>query len=113
MDLDDAIRIFEQIECSCEKDETLLHLKREMVSLGIRYARIRTDWQLADPTSRLELDQERRATHNAFIDSCNILSRNMAKQGKDISWREELGCDRKDIGDFACNIHCFLGLRAR
>jgi len=52
-------------------------------------------------------------SHDAFIDSCNILSRNMAKAGEDNSWREVLGDNRKEIGDFACYLSCILGIKAR
>jgi len=59
------------------------------------------------------MDQRRTLAHNAFIDACNIMSRNMGKNDEDNSWRAALGEDRKVIGDFACYIHCFLGLEAR
>ncbi len=51
--------------------------------------------------------------HNTLIDNCNILSRNMAKKSGDVSWREVLGDDRREIGDFACYLHCILGLSAK
>jgi len=60
-----------------------------------------------------ELDQARRISHNAFIDTCNILSRNMIKEGEDASWRRLLGNDRKAIGDFACYLTCILAVQAR
>lgn len=62
---------------------------------------------------RLELEDSRIRCHDAFIDSCNILSRNMEKAGENYSWREKLGNDRKVIGDFACFIHFKLGIDAR
>ena len=37
----------------------------------------------------------------------------MAKVGEDIEWRREVGDDRKTIGDFACLLHCVLGIQAR
>jgi hypothetical protein len=37
----------------------------------------------------------------------------MKASGETNTWRELLGYDRKDIGDFACFIHCILGLSAR
>jgi hypothetical protein len=88
-------------------------LRNDLFRKGIEYARIRTQWHIATREQRLEMDQRRTLAHNAFIDSCNILSRNMAKADEDNSWRAELGDDRKVIGDFACFIHCFLGLAAR
>ena len=78
-----------------------------------RYARVRVDWERSSPDVRRDMDDERTRSHNTFIDSCNILSRNMAKIGEDNSWRQLLGDDRKTIGDFACYLHCLLGLKAR
>lgn len=37
----------------------------------------------------------------------------MVKNGEEIDWRYELRDDRKEIGDMACYINLFLGLRAR
>jgi len=37
----------------------------------------------------------------------------MVKENKDTSWRVELGEDRKVIGDFACFLHCILGIETR
>lgn len=88
-------------------------LADDLVKAAVRYARIRTDWALASVDQRREMDDERSRAHTAFIDCCNILSRNMAKVGEDNSWRAKLGEDRKDIGDFACHLHCLLGLLAR
>ena len=59
------------------------------------------------------MDPERTRAHNALIDCCNILSRNMRTAGEDNSWRVALGDDRKAIGDFACLLHCLLGISAR
>ncbi len=88
-------------------------LSRTVANAAVRYARIRTDWRLSDPDSRLEMNASRTAAHNALIDACNILSRNMAQHGESIAWRKRLGDDRKVIGDFACHLHCLLGLEAR
>lgn len=91
----------------------LASLRDELFRKGVEYARMRAQWQISTREQRDEMDQRRRLAHNAFIDACNILSRNMAKENEDNSWRAELGDDRKIIGDFACYIHCFLGLAAR
>jgi len=58
------------------------------------------------------MERHRTATHDTLIDACDILSRNMKKSGEDASWRALLK-ERKEIGDFACYIHCVLGLAAR
>ena len=91
---------------------SLSALRDDLLGLAVSYARIRTDWRLADTAKRKEMDMHRSLTHNAFIDSCNILSRNQIKAGEDNSWRSALGSDRRVLGDFACMIHCFLGLEA-
>ncbi len=77
------------------------------------YARIRVDWQFSSPEDRLNMDDNRRRLHDAFIEVCDSMSRLMEAEGEDISWRAELGVDRKEIGDFACYIHLILGLVAR
>ena len=86
---------------------------KDMIHYAIQYARIRTDYYLASLEEKEEMEDSRTRVHNAFIDSCNILSRNMAKQGEDITWRELLGTNRKIIGDFACYIHCIIGIKSR
>lgn len=107
MDFDTAQHLFRQIEAT-----KLVELKNELLNAAVRYARLRTNWQLADLEQRREMDRHRTAAHDALIDACNILSRNMAKTGEDASWRAAMN-DRKEVGDFACYIHCFLGLAAR
>lgn len=64
--------------------------------------------KLSSREQRIEMDQRRRLAHNTFIDACN-----MGAEGEDNSWRADLGDDRKIIGDFACFVHCFLGIEAR
>ncbi len=105
MDFDTARQLYEQIEIS-----KLQQPKTDLLLAAIRYARIRADWQLASPEERHEMNQHRTVVHNALIDACNILSRHMAAAGEGNAWRAALGDDRKNIGDFACFVHCFLGL---
>ena len=90
-----------------------VELKKSFYKNAARYAGLRTTWLLVDREQRTLMDEERRSAHNVFIDSCNILSRNMIKQGEDATWRKELGDDRKVIGDFACYISFVLGIKAR
>ncbi len=90
-----------------------IKLKNELFNVAIRYARIRTDWYFMDDEEKRASDEMRSRTHNSLIDNFNILSREMLKAGEDISWRIHLGDNRKEIGDFACHIHNFLGLDSR
>jgi len=106
--LDSAKDLYQSI-----KQTRWTSLKDDLVRSAVRYARLRTDWALATPDQRLEMDRERSRAHTAFIDCCNILSRNMGKAGEDNSWRMKLGDDRKDLGDFACYLHCLLGILSR
>lgn len=89
------------------------NLKDDLIKKAIRYAHIRAEWQFISLEEKNENEADRTAAHNAFIDSCNILSRNMAKSGEDINWRTALTNDRKVIGDFACFIHALIGIRNR
>lgn len=91
----------------------LIKLKNELFETAIRYARIRTDWYFMDNDEKQSSDELRTRTHNSLIDACNILSREMIKAGEDASWRIKLGNDRREIGDFACYVHCLLGLSTR
>ena len=108
MELKQAQQIFNIINNSGQKP-----LVNSLLKSAVRYSRIRVDWSFSDREQRNELDAERTASHNAFISTCDILSRNMLKSGEDNSWRTQIGNNRKDIGDFACLIHAVLGINAR
>lgn len=95
------------------RESRFTQLADDLIRSAVRYARMRTDWQLVGTEERRTMDAERSRAHDAFIDCCNILSRNMQKAGEDVSWREALGHDRKVIGDFACCLHAVLGILAR
>ena len=95
------------------KSSKLDGLVNSMLKAAIRYARIRVDWLHSDLETRAEMELERTAAHNTFISQCDIVARNMTKQGEDSSWRKTIGTDRKDIGDFACVLHYIMGIVAR
>lgn len=105
--------MFQQLQAATRGDTVLLKLENDLLTQVVRYAQIRTDWQLADHDQRREIDSSRTAAHDALIDACNILSRGMSERGKSIEWRAQLGQDWREIGDFACYVHCILGLSAR
>ncbi len=108
MDMHTARRAHEAIEGSA-----LEELRTGLYTAAVRYARIRADWHLAPLDQKKEMDRTRTLAHNALIDACNILSRNMMKAGEDNRWRGLLGDDRKEIGDFACYLHALFGVLAR
>lgn len=78
-----------------------------------RYAALRTEWQLSSREARREMDARRTAGHNALIDALNIFTRSLSKQGLDVSWRNRIGDDRNEIGDFAAFLSARLGILAR
>ena len=108
MDYDASVEIWRRI-----RETTLSDLREDLVNLAVRYARMRADYGLAGAERRGDLEIDRTACHNALIASCDILARNMAKHGEDAGWREQLGDDRKIVGDFACYLHAILGVLAR
>lgn len=126
MDQPEAEDIYSALRSAAEEEPRLRAQVAAVIDGAVRYARLRTDWALA-PTApadrdaaqtRAELDRRRTQAHDAFIDACNILSRQMQILEMPTEWRGRLGDHgttegRKRIGDFACFVHCFLGLAAR
>lgn len=108
MELEKARQLYAVISSS--KHQVLV---KSLVKTAIRYARIRVDWYLLDLEGKKEMDDERSRAHTAFIDTCDILSRNMMLAGEDNHWRKEIGSDRKTVGDFACMLHAVIGIKAR
>jgi hypothetical protein len=108
MDFKMAAAIMQQIRAT-----KLTDLRDDLIELAVRYARMRVDYHLANAQQQSILEPDRTACHNAFISSCDILARNMAQHREDVSWRDQLGQDRKVIGDFACWLHALIGIEAR
>jgi hypothetical protein len=106
------IELFRQIFIDIHKSKEK-ELVNDLIGYAVRYAQIRVEWMLSDVNRRIEIDNLRTNSHDAFIDSCNILSRQMGKLSEDNSWRQSLGNGRKTIGDFACYIHYALSIKAR
>ena len=77
----------------CTSNERLVGVYNELVKQSIRYvetileldyeARNKVDY---DPEVVMRKDQERRFAHNAFIDTTNRMSRELAKAGEDNSF---------------------------
>ena len=113
MDWAAADSILKEIRAECGKDPRLLDAREMMLRRAFQYARIRTDWGLSTLEDRQRMNAERTDAHNVLIDACNILSRAMAEEGRNNSWRERLSDDRQVIGDFACLAHAIYGIAAR
>jgi len=103
-----AKKIYNQIN-----QTKLFLLKKDLINYAVEYSRIRVEWYLAADEDKAALEDTRSRKHNAFIDACNIISREMLKHNEDASWRIDLGNYRIVICDFACYVHCFLGLSSR
>lgn len=108
MNYDQAELIYKTILNSTHSE-----LRRELLIKAVEYSHVRSQWKLSTSEERYRMDPRRTLAHNAFIDVCNIMSRNMKERNEDNSWRTELGGDRRIIGDFACYIQLFLAIEAR
>ncbi len=91
----------------------LSEIRMELFRKAADYSRMRVEWQLSAPDERARMDGKRTELHDAFIEACDRMGRDMEAAREDISWRAELGTDRKEIGDFACYVNLILGLVAR
>ncbi|MGV9142020.1 MAG: hypothetical protein ACOC1X_03690 [Promethearchaeota archaeon] len=108
MEITEAQQIFKDIEQLPNKE-----LINQFIIKASNYAKTRVEWYVAEVEEKHEVNSIRTRSHNVFIDYCNILSREMKKQGLDNAWRKRLGDDRKRIGDFACYVVAIVGIRAR
>lgn len=94
-------------------DEYTKFLWDDLTEHVMDYAAIRSGWLLLSREDRFEKDNRRTLKHNIVIKAFDKLSSNFEKQGKETGWREQLGSERKRIGDFACYIAFIYGLNAR
>lgn len=88
-------------------------LVKQLLKNAINYSKLRVDWLLAKEEDKIEIDKIRTISHNSFISSCDALARNMKENGEDYGWRNKIGTDRKDIGDFAVLLVAVLGIKAK
>lgn len=112
---EEALQIYNDMaagvsQCCCEyKDEIV----QDFLKKAFSYAAIRAEWGLWTKEERREKDEYRTIRHNSFIDSLNILCRLLNKEDIATPWREQLGNERKRIGDFACFTAYIAGLNNR
>jgi len=107
MDYEEAVGIYRAIRNTKASEEFAT-----VEEVAIRYAGARVEYLRAESEQKRWLGPDRAATHNQFISACDILSRRMRELNEDVSWRSVLGNDRRRLGDFACMIHCILGIAA-
>lgn len=75
MEYSTAREIYQKLNAATKGDEDAEILYRDLVKLAVDYARRRTNWQLMDIEARIQMDEARTIGHDAFIGSCNSLSR--------------------------------------
>jgi hypothetical protein len=100
-----------QIHVSIEATEH--ELRVDLYRAAVRYSALRSEWHLANPDARHEMENRRTVAHNFLIDALNILTRNLLRDDHDVSWRKSIGDDRKAIGDFAVFLTARFGILAR
>ena len=113
--MEDALRIYTQMtECisKCTLEDKM-DFWNDFLKRAAKYTDIRNRWELMSREERIDADAGRTATHDGFITSVNVLSRIAEQEGIDHSWREELGEDRKRIGDFGCFVAYITGISNR
>jgi hypothetical protein len=108
LELIEAREILEAIERSRHQA-----LVRSFEECAVRYAERQTKWPMAEPSTRLATNGLREIDHDVFVDSCEALSREMGRSGEANDWCQRIPADRNEIRDFACLLHCILGMRAK
>ena len=113
--VEDAMRIYSEMAACIARCrlEDKMEFWDDCLRRAAEYTKIRNDWETMSREEKMDADEGRTLSHDAFITSLNILSRIAAKEEIDISWREELGEDRKRLGDFACFISYITGISNR
>ncbi len=113
--IEDAMKIYSEMADSIGKCslEDKMDFWNEILIKAAEYTGIRNKWEHMSREEKIDADEGRTLKHDSFITSLNVLSRIVNAEGIDSSWREELGDDRKRIGDFACFITYITGISNR
>lgn len=111
--------IHEQILNTIADDADAKEIYDELIHNATKYAKFRSQWFLWDRETKMEQDDSRTSCHNSLIVKFDMLARYLKMQGKDATWRDELGYEvddrynRKAIGDFACYLVFVNSINAR
>lgn len=113
--IDDALKMYTALGESIAKcsTEDKMEFYDDFIKRASKYSTYRCEWKYMSREDKLTEDKYRTSSHDAFIDSLNLLSRLAVAEGIDNSWREELGDERKRIGDFACFVAYMTGISSR
>ncbi len=80
---------------------------------AVEYAGYRAKWLVMSQHEKMEIDETRSRHHDLFIKAKNDLVKYMYNNKMNIDWDDELGEERKRIGDFACYMVFLMSLHAR
>ena len=117
--LEEMQSLHREIKEDAGHDGDALSLYEDLLAAAVKYSESRAYWPLWDWGQKLAEDSVRTSRHDRVIDSFNILARYLRNQGKQASWRDVLGDEKKDpgcrkrIGDFACYLVFIESLNAR
>ncbi len=112
--LSEADDIFKKLSSSLQTaDRELVALYTDMITKAIDYAGIRSEWLLLSPEEKKYNKEQRELLHDTFIVTLNTMEEAMISRKIPTIWRDQLGSDRKRIGDFACYLALFYGLNSR
>ena len=101
----------ELLEENLEEDEIYDKLWDHALHCMIDYGSLRAHWKITPKTDRS--NDDRTVMHDSVIHSLDELAAYTKEHGKEAKWREELGYQRKRIGDFACYVSLIYGVFAR
>lgn len=116
---EDMVRLHREMLQAIGDDEDGLELYDELLLKAVEYAGIRARWSRMSRLEKQAADEGRTAKHDSLIVKCNQLARYLKQQGRDTSWREELGYEeerrvnRKRVGDMGCYLAFVSGLLSR
>ena len=113
--MEDALRIYTAMAACIEKcsAEDKMEYWNDFLNKAAKYAYIRNRWETMTREEKIEEDDSRTAMHNSLITAINVLSRIVGNEGVENAWREELGENRKRIGDFGCFVSYITGISNR
>lgn len=111
--IEEMAALHKEIVDEADLDADSADLYKNLITAAVKYSQSRAGWPLWDREKRMAEDSTRTSRHNQVIDSVNILARYLQSQGKPAAWRDVLGDDRKQIGDFACYLVFIGSLNAR
>ena len=112
LEFEQAMKVYEELlEENLEEDEIYDKLWDHALHCMIDYGSLRAHWKITPKTDRS--NDDRTVMHDSVIHSLDELAVYTKEHGKEAKWRDELGYQRKRIGDFACYVSLIYGVFAR